>query len=233
MEKNNNQETIINIAIELLNIPITKKDIGILGVVYHPFFNNTFLPIDGELIDITKDKEKFYKYKKQLEEHIRSLETTYKIMTLINRPYKMFFFSLIINYLDEKDFAILLKECYTETEFPNRDVNVSVEEMKNMFSMANINFIMDNEELSVFNSFDNELLIYRGFYSDNYYNALSWTLDKKVATMFATRFKNKGCIYTANIRKEDVYAYFDCRNEKELIVNYDKLYNITKKEQFK
>ena len=92
---------------------------------------------------------------------------------------------------------------------------------------------MDADEVEIFNKLDNELTIYRGFYSNEYYDALSWTLDYDKAHFFARRFNNtKGSIFQANIKKDDIYAYFECRNEKEIIVDYTKLYNITKKVQF-
>lgn len=227
-----NLQIIANIAINLLNIPITKKDINDFGIVHHPFFNSTIIPANNKLIDIFKDTEDFKKYVKDLENHIYEQDNIFNIIFLINRPYSLFFFSLIQKYLSEDDFNILLKELYTETEFPNRDVNVPVEEIRKMFEKANKKLLMDADELKIFNKLENELTIYRGFYSNEYYNALSWTLDKEKAHFFATRFSGNGSIYQANIKKEDIYAYFNCRNEKELIVNYDKLYNIAKIEQF-
>lgn len=229
MEKTTNIQDIQNTAITLLEIPIRKKDIGNFGIVYHPFFNCTVVAYDGELIDILTDKENFKKYIKDLKKYIKKETNIFKIIMLINKPYRMFFLSLIKNYLDEKNFAIFLKECYTETEFPNRDVNVSVEQIKNMFNIANKNLLMDTEEKEIFDNLNDEITIYRGFYSDEFYNALSWTLDLNVANFFATRFKNEGgCIYQANIKKSDIFTYINSRNEKEIIVDYTKLYNIKK-----
>lgn len=233
MENNkNNLDLIIQVALELLDLPIKKSDIDMLGFVHHPCFTNTFIPYKNELIDICNDTSKFNEYKKELKEHIKNEDSIYEVLFHITQPYQIFFFSLIENYLDEQTYTTLLKECYTETEFPNHDVNVPVEKIKKMFEKANKEFLMSTDELKIFNRLENEFTIYRGFYSNNYYNALSWTLDKETAHFFATRFSDKGSIYQANIKKEDIYAYFDCRNEKELIVNYDKLYNIAKIEQF-
>lgn len=231
--KNNNMELIIQTALNLLELPIKKNDIDILGFIHHPFFNSTFIPYKNELIDIRKDTSKFKEYVKELKEHIKNEDSVFGIMFHITQPYQLLFFSLIENYLDEQTFATLLKECYTETEFPNRDVNVPVNKIVKMFEKANKELLMDEDELKIFNNLEDELTIYRGFYSDEYYDALSWTLDIDKAHFFATRFsKDTGSIYQANIKKEDIYAYFDCRNEKEIIVDYNKLYNITKKVQF-
>lgn len=224
---------IIQTALNLLDLPIKKNDIDMLGFVHHPFFSSIFIPYNNEIIDISKDTNKFKECVKELKEHIKSEDSVFKIMLHITQPYQLFFFSLIKDYLDEQTFSTLLKSCYTETEFPNRDINVSVEKIKKMFEESNKELLMDTDELKIFNKLENELTIYRGFYSNEYYDALSWTLDIDKAHFFATRFSNNtGSIYQANIKKEDIYAYFDCRSEKEIIVDYTKLYNITKKEQF-
>ncbi len=234
MEKiqKNNIAAIRNTAIELLEIPIKNENIGEFGFVFHPFFNNTFVVYKEELVDIFKEKDKFNEYVKALKEHIMSEPDVYRLMLLVNRPYRILFLSLINNYLNEESFANLLKDCYTETEFPNRDVNVSVKKIKDMFEKANKDFLMEESEKDFLKNLDDEITIYRGFFSNEYYKALSWTLDFEKAKFFATRFSDEGSIYQANIKKENIYAYFDCRNEKEVIVDYNKLYNITKKEQF-
>jgi len=227
--KNINMQAIINTAINLLELPITKENLGDFGIVYHPFFNNTYIIYNEQLIDILKEKDKFKEYVKELKKYLKKQNDVYKIMILINKPYQMLYFSLINEYLDNETYANLLKECYTDTEFPNKDINVSVERLKELFNSADKDLIMDKDEKNIYDKLENEITIYRGFYSDKYYNALSWTLDFEKAKFFATRFKNtNGCIYQANIKKDDIYAYFDCRNEKELIVNFDKLYNIKK-----
>ena len=229
MESKTNIQAVQDIAINLLNIPVTKKDLVGFGIISHPFFNSSIIPFNDELIDIFENKEKFHQYVKNLKEHIKQCEEVWKIMLLVNKPYRIFFLFLIKDYLEINKFSELLKECYTETEYPNKDVNVSVEQIKNMFATANTDFLMDKDEKIFFNSFEDTITIYRGFSSKKYYNALSWTIDINVAKFFATRFANtNGCIYQATIKKSDIFAYIDSRNEKEVIVDYDKLYDIKK-----
>lgn len=229
----NNLDLIIQTALNLLDLPINKSNMDMLGFIHHPFFNSIFIPYKDEFIDIRKDTSKFKNCVNELKEHIKSENSVSDIMLHITQPYQLLFFSLIEDYLDEQTFATLLKECYTKTEFPNCDVNVPVEDIREMFKTANKTLLMDADEVEIFNKLDNELTIYRGFYSNEYYDALSWTLDYDKAHFFARRFNNtKGSIFQANIKKDDIYAYFECRNEKEIIVDYTKLYNITKKVQF-
>lgn len=57
--------------------------------------------------------------------------------------------------------------------------------------------------------------------------ALSWSLSPEKAEWFATRFSSiKGRVYSATIRKDDIFAYFGLRGEQEVIVNPDYLENI-------
>lgn len=234
MEKNtDNLNMIKEIAINLLEIPVTEKNSDRLGFVYHPFISSTIVPYNNEFIEIFKEKNKFNEYIEDFKKCIKEETNVYKLILLLNKPYRLFFLSLIQEELDEETFANLLKKCYTETEFPNHDANVSVEELRDMFEKCNKDFLMENDEKATLESLADEITIYRGFYSNKYYNALSWTFEKKTACFFAKRFSEKGSIYQATIKKEDIYAYFNCRNEQEIIVDYDKLYNITKKEQFK
>ena len=49
--------------------------------------------------------------------------------------------------------------------------------------------------------------------------ALSWTLDKDTAEWFAHRFGENGMVYEAQIQKKYIYAFFNSRNESEVIVD--------------
>lgn len=60
--------------------------------------------------------------------------------------------------------------------------------------------------------------------------ALSWTLDRSIAEWFATRFDEDGTVYQAQIDKSHIYAYFDGRNESEVIVDPKYLMDITESE---
>ena len=57
--------------------------------------------------------------------------------------------------------------------------------------------------------------------------ALSWTLDKEKAEWFAHRFGEDGTVYQARIGKEHILAFFNARNESEVIIDPDRLTDIT------
>ena len=91
---------------------------------------------------------------------------------------------------------------------------------------------MSQDELKTLNDLDATVTVYRGVTSFNAKNvkALSWTLDRSVAEWFATRFDEDGTVYQARIDKPHIYAYFDGRNESEVIVDPKYLMDITESE---
>ena len=58
---------------------------------------------------------------------------------------------------------------------------------------------------------------------------LSWTIDKNIAEILASRFGQNGdkCyMLTGIINKKDILALFSSRNEKEVVCDYRKIKNI-------
>lgn len=49
--------------------------------------------------------------------------------------------------------------------------------------------------------------------------ALSWTLDRETAEWFAHRFGEEGTVYEAQIPKKYILAFFNGRNESEVVVD--------------
>ena len=75
---------------------------------------------------------------------------------------------------------------------------------------------------------DDMVTIYRGVRVNNY-KGLSWTIDKQRAEWFAKRFGingEKGYVFTGLIKKKDIIAFFDSRNEEEVVCDYRKIKDI-------
>ena len=90
-----------------------------------------------------------------------------------------------------------------------------------MFQEASAEDLMNLDEHRKLAELPDELEIYRGVTEKNKDNilAMSWTMKQETAEWFATRFKGKGKVYRAKIRKEDILAVFLGRNESEVIVD--------------
>lgn len=143
------------------------------------------------------------------------------ILVLTEKRYKEdVFFSLIKEEKDlfkVRELAILV---YCELEYINR-----YNEFKDIFEKTK-GFITENDiEID-----EDVVTIYRGVTekSSEISTALSWTLSKEVAKFFSTRFDSDGEIYCAKINKEDILVANNLRNEFEVIVNPDKLMNVSK-----
>ena len=143
------------------------------------------------------------------------------LLLLTEKRYKEdVFFSLIKEEKDlfkVRELAILV---YCELEYINR-----YDEFKDIFEKTK-GFITENDiEID-----EDVVTIYRGVTekSSEISTALSWTLSKEVAKFFSTRFDSDGEIYCAKINKEDILVANNLRNEFEVIVNPDKLRNVSK-----
>ena len=88
---------------------------------------------------------------------------------------------------------------------------------------------MLEDEYQKWKSFDQTLTVYRGVtsYNEKRVKGLSWTLDEEKAKWFAERFGENGKVYSAEIDKKDVYAYFGSRGESEVVVDPKGLRAIT------
>lgn len=82
----------------------------------------------------------------------------------------------------------------------------------------NKEYFMSEADRQVFKNLPEELTIYRGYHPGKNRNGFSYSLDKKKAEWFATRFnKRGGKVLTLKVKKSDVFAYTNARNEKEII----------------
>ena len=203
-------------------------------VVQHPFTSSGIVNIiieNGEpkLIDITTDIINLYQWQRTIHKKIKSSRNVFEIYMMINKPYAMTFLDIITRHLSQKDFSKILADAWISSENPNSDTNISKSELLSMFRSAEPKWLMSKQELNTLNNLDDTITIYRGVTSYNAKNikALSWTLDKDIAKWFATRFNENGKTYQAQIKKKYIYAYFDRRNESEIIVNPRYLTNIT------
>lgn len=145
----------------------------------------------------------------------------------MREPYQLLFFSLNSNNLSEQDYNKALKQIWISTEYPNADKNVSVKESLQLFKKSNPDLIMDQNEKNYLNSLPDEVTIYRGTHTKNNSKALSWTDNYDKAKWFANRFDEDGYILQATINKKDIVAFFNARNEDELIVDFNKIKNLT------
>lgn len=199
-------------------------------IIHHPFVNSRAGAIQNEatgemrLVDVV---DSWNEYLEQILKMIREAKSLEELFIFVNAPYLLTCFKYIEQWLNEKDYSNLLIHCYTTEEFPERDVNVSVKEQLTFFRKLNRELAMDEDELEYFNALPEEVTIYHGTKHKGKMG-ISWTTNLNVAKFFATRFgyEEGSIILQATVKKDDILAFTNCRNEYEAIINPKKIYNI-------
>jgi hypothetical protein len=77
---------------------------------------------------------------------------------------------------------------------------------------------MSKEDLAVFDALPEQIDVWRGTGHKRGLAGISWSLEEKKATYFAQRFWPRVPLVARGIvKKSDVLAYFDQRNEREIV----------------
>lgn len=154
----------------------------------------------------------------------------YTIIQSIEPRYRLVVFKEISNFLNEYDYCKGLRYAYTKTDEINTiNSKLTLEETLKLFQAANPKLIME-KDYRRFLKMPEEINIYRGVDQKEYREAISWTIDRKRAIWFYQKYDSKGTVFKAKIKKEDIICYLDksACGEKEVIVDYNKVYKIEK-----
>ena len=202
-------------------------------VVQHPFTSSGIAATpskDGlRLLDITKSEEDLRTWQGYMKGLIDNAKSAYEIYMMVNKPYGLTFLSLSEHHMSQEDFSQILGDAWIRSENPNLDKNFAKRNLVAMFKKADKSVLMDSEEREQLEELDDVVTVYRGVTSYNAKNikALSWTTDYQTADWFAHRFDEGGTVYEAQISKEHILAFFNGRNESEVIVDPKYLMDIT------
>lgn len=232
MKKETDLNQIKSMARTFLYLDIEETKYGTI-MVQHPFTNSGMVCLpngkEPEFVNLLEDENALSRWRDIMKNRIEECEYPYQIYILLNKPYRLAFLKYTTEYMSQDDLSEILADVWTSTESPNLDSNLSKRKLVSLFKSANPNLLMNKEELEVFNNLDDEVTIYRGVTSYNADNvkALSWTLDYDKAEWFANRFNEEnGTVYEAQIERSHILAYFDRRNEFEIIVDPEYLIDI-------
>lgn len=184
--------------------------------------------IEKYIQNLFEDENALFRWRDIMKDQIEECEYPHQLYILLNKPYRLAFLKYTAEYMSQDDLSEILADVRTSTESLNLDSNLNKRKLVSLFKSANPDMLMTEEKLEVFNSLDDEITIYRGVTSYNADNvkALSWTLDYDKAEWFSKRFGEAGTVYEAQIEKAHILAYFDRRNESEIIVDPEYLFVI-------
>ncbi len=203
-------------------------------IVKHPFTDSGIVAYRTEnceivQADITKDSDALDKWRQSIIGHINECKSAHEISFMITKSYSLAFLRYAVPYLSTKELSEMLSDMWVRTEAPNNDPNLGKGKLLTLFKESNPQYLMEKYEYDFFKSLDDTVTVYRGVTSHNTKNikALSWTLSYDTADWFAHRFGEDGTVYEAKIDREHIYAYFNRRNEDEVIVDPKYLFDIT------
>lgn len=145
-----------------------------------------------------------------------------EVFCLLGRNNVFGFFNLLKDELSDEDYWMILGFCYTTSDFAFESSDL----LREMFQVnrSNKEFLMNEEDRGTFNNLPQQLTIYRGCSKkeiDSNQLRFSWTLNKEIAEFFAYKYKRNlltPCsVITKTISKYSVTAYFNDRNEEEIL----------------
>lgn len=232
MRKKTNLEEVKKVALCLAYVEIGETAFSPV-VVQHPILESAIVMLNGRdtLVNILEDKDGYAEYMKQLEKRISDCVNPYEVYCIFRSSYKLTFIRFAMDYLSVDDMSRLLADAWVVEENPNQDVNVSVAMVTRWFRKANKRLLMTEEDYAVYESLQPEIVVYRGVGVGRNPKGLSWTMSFENAKWFAGRFNNdikKGYVQKATVRKENILAYFNTRNEDEIVANIKSMKNIEK-----
>ena len=217
MHDTTNQEAIDDLVEMLMDVEIQKTEFSPI-IVSHPFFdcgiqNNT----RHQLVNILEDEKALHDVKEFNLMMLHGQEPI-RILFRICKPYRMFFVKMAFDALSDKDKGELLRTAWISQENPNDDINVSHEDILYMFKNCKSEYLMENRDYEFFKQLPDKVHIYRGVNPKGIENGFSWTLSQNIAHKFANRFGKEGIILEKDISKSEILAYFNNRDEREVIV---------------
>ncbi|MBR5596647.1 MAG: hypothetical protein IKW30_04480 [Lachnospiraceae bacterium] len=166
-------------------------------------------------------------YRQEQLTKIEDAKNLFLCMYIINKGNRFDYLNFLHKYkvITDQECADAVYNIWT-TQERFHDCGMTKTKLIKFMKMADKEISLpDNIELLS----DNDMVtIYRGV-RINDYKGLSWTVDKQRAEWFAKRFGingENGYVFTGQIKKKDIIAFFDSRNEVEIVCDYRKVKDI-------
>lgn len=199
-------------------------------LVQHPIFesNPVVIPSDGgiEAVDVLEDHAGLARLRQLYRTQIEDCTQPFHLYIFIRKSYRLCYLRHCKPYLSKADFSRLFADAWVCSENPNQDINVPLSMAVRWFREADKRVLMNQEDYDVFSNISEQVRVFRGVAVGRNAKGLSWTQNLKTAEWFAHRFDTdtkQGYVETAVAKKSDILAYFNTRNEDELVVDTKKL----------
>lgn len=199
-------------------------------IVQHPIFESNPVVIpDGDsirTIDVIRDHAGLAELRERYKKQIEGCTKPFHLYILVRKSYRLCYLRYCKSYLSKADFSHLFADAWVCSENPNQDINVPLSMAVRWFREADKRALMNQEDYDVFSNISEQVRIFRGVAVGRNAKGLSWTQNLRTAEWFAHRFDTdtkQGYVETAVAKKSDILAYFNTRNEDELVVDTKKL----------
>jgi hypothetical protein len=193
------------------DLVLYKTKVGPFDAIKHPLVYS--LPHSDNQNKMVN--ERYLKVKQRLERAEKEKDY-HTCVWLHERPHRVDAFCKYRNFFSSKEYWSILGAIWTDTENAWQSYNIWL-----MLWSRNIpdSFeCMDEEEKEIFLNLPDYVQAWRGCMFRNRHG-MSWTLNLEKARFFANRYGNdKPLIYEAVIPKSSILAYFNGRNESEIVV---------------
>ena len=222
------------VAIAFLHLPMKKvESIHLAILVQHPFFEYPFLSDENGIFNALEEKERYRRYLGYFAENgIGRCGSLEALLFLVRKSYRLTFLSFLSRekILSKKECGNLLARQWTLIENLSHDANVKKETVLGWILAADKAALMSVEERRVYAALPEIVTIYRGCRTAAAVKGMSWTLSEEKARWFAARFSGEdgGLVYQAKVKKGDVIAYLSERDEEEIVVDWKKLFDVSR-----
>lgn len=216
MKRITDLQEIKSMAIALLHLPLRPTQFPF--IVDHPVFQSPYWNDAEVLYNIMESDKGLNLAFTAYEAKINNANTALDIMYMFRSPYYLTFLKFTRKYWNADDFAEAISYAWIEEENPNGDVNVPVSLSAKWFREAPKESLMELEEYETYISLPETFVVYRGVAPGRNPDGMSWTDKLDSAEWFAKRFNEDGYVLRGIANKKDVLAYFNRRNESEVLI---------------
>lgn len=190
------------------------------SMIYHPLLVNDAMPIAYNNFVLLARK-------RQLEEAKRDGDW-FKYVFTHELSYRVDALKEVASKMDDKLYWGALAKVYTESE----NLRQSQGAIRRLLTAdrPNREAMMTDEEKAFLGGLPEAVTIFRGYGFHNSHG-WSWTISREKAEWFANRFAEEfggiPRVATGKVQKTDIIAYFDVRDEKEVVCDPKSVADIT------
>lgn len=184
-----------------------KEELSGFDALRHPLvFSVPYLAMENNRLNL------LYEKKKQMLAKAIADNDLNKIVFLHERPYRLEAFVEHSSEVSDETYWSAFASIWIDTEnfFQNHS---QWHEM--LLQRPNSHLMMSAEEIQYLNKLPDEVTIYRG--TKYAKNGMSWSVSKDRAKWFANRVG--GSLYVTTVHKENIFAYFNRRDEDEIVID--------------